>query len=190
MNIICEDERGSRIFDNHPCRRHRCSSQALSSEVLSSSTSCRTFNHPEPGRALLNVGTGGVGPMPMITTPMSRPIPVASVSIDTTNMCHPKVLLTFSSIISLPANILVNLNFTIVKTVGQGSPQPVGGTFTFAETANVLESESFGFQFCDCNPAFDTTTYTVQLEATSLISVTAGLTITNAVLSALAVETL
>lgn len=152
---------------------------------------CRTYNRaPEPGRALLNVGSGGIGAMPIISTPLSRPIPVTSVSINTRNMCNPKVLLTFTGIIALPVGILVNLNFTIVKTVGDGAPQPIGGTFTFAESVEVLESESFAFQFCDCNPAYDNTTYTVQLEPTSLISVTAGLTITNAVLSALAVESL
>lgn len=152
---------------------------------------CRYYNHaPEPGRALLNVGSGGIGPMPIISTPLSRPIPVASVSIDTSNMCNPKVLLTFTSIIALPADILVNLNFIVIKTVGDGSPQPIGGTFTFAETVTVLESESFAFQLCDCNPAYSNTTYTVQLEPSSLIAVTAGLTITNATLSALAVETL
>lgn len=152
---------------------------------------CPLFNNsPEPGRALLNVGTGGAGPLPMITTTLSSPIPVTSVSIDTTNMCNPKVLLTFTCLISLPATILVNLNFILIKTVGNGSPQPIGGTYTFAEAANALEAESFTFQYCDCNPAFGNTTYTVQLEPSSLISVTAGLTITNATLSALAVESL
>lgn len=160
-------------------------------ECYDTRPACRYYNRaPEPGRALLNVGSGGIGPMPAISTPLSRAIPVASVSLDTSNMCNPKVLLTFTSIIVLPANILVNLNFIVVKTVGDGAPQPIGGTFTFADTVSVLESESFGFQLCDCNPAYDNTTYTVQLEPSSLISVTAGLTITNAVLSALAVETL
>lgn len=171
MSYNSENERDYECYDTHPA--------------------CRYYNRaPEPGRALLNVGSGGIGPMPIISTPLSRPIPVASVSLDTSNMCNPKVLLTFTSIISLPADILVNLNFIVVKTVGDGSPQPIGGTFTFAETVSVLESESFCFQLCDCNPAYDNTTYTVQLEPSSLISVTAGLTITNAVLSALAVETL
>jgi len=171
MSYIYENERDYEYCDNRPA--------------------CRTYNRaPEPGRALLNVGSGGVGPLPVISTPLSRPIPVASVSIDTGRMCNPKVLLTFTSIISLPVGILVNLNFTLIKTVGDGAPQPIGGTFTFAESVEVLESESFSFQFCDCNAAYDNTTYTVQLEPSSLISVTAGLTITNAVLSALAVESL
>ncbi|EKQ56359.1 MULTISPECIES: DUF4489 domain-containing protein [unclassified Clostridium] len=175
MSTMYENERDYESYDNHPCY-----------------CTCKPYNNaPEPGRALLNVGSGGVGPLPIISTPLSRPIPVVSVSIDTSNMCNPKVLLTFTSIISLPIGALVNLNFIVYKTVGDGSPQPIGGTFTFAETApELLESESFSFQLCDCNPAYDNTTYTVQLEPTSLIAVTAGLTITNAVLSALAVETL
>jgi hypothetical protein len=197
MNIICENEFG---FENSlaNCRRHDYDDvQGTETSVTSrrctdtSETSRRCYNHsPEPGRALLNVGAGGIGPMPIISTPLSRPISIASVSIDTTRLCNPKVLLTFTSLVVLPVGILVNLNFIIVKTVGDGAPQAVGPTNTFAEVATVLESESFSFQYCDCNPAYGNTTYTVQLEPTSLISVTAGLTITNAVLSALAVETI
>ena len=157
----------------------------------SNSPSCRNFNRaPEPGRAILACGSGGAGPLPMVSTQLSRPIPVASVSIDTTNMCNPKILLTFTALIVLPATIMVNLNFIIVKTTDGGAPQEIGGTHTFAQVANVLESESFGFQFCDCTPSSGATTYTVKLAPSSLISVTAGLTITNATLCALAVETL
>lgn len=173
MSIICENERGSEYYDNRPY----CSNRPY-------------YNAPEPGKALLNVGSGGIGPMPIISTPLSRPIPVASVSIDTTNLCYPKVLLIFTSLICLPINVAVNLNFILVKTVGDGAPQAIGGTHTFSEIAAVLESESFSFQYCDCNPAIGNTTYTVQLEPSSLIAETAGLTITNATLSALAVETL
>jgi hypothetical protein len=171
MNILSETEYNCERYENRPC--------------------CRNYNHaPEPGRALLNVGSGGAGPLPIISTPLSRPIPVASVSIDTSKMCNPKVLLIFTSLISLPLGAVVTLNFTIIKTVGDGAPQPIGGTHTFAEVATVLEAESFSFQHCDCNPAYGNTTYTVQIEPSSLISVTAGLTITNATLTALAVETL
>ena len=178
MSYNCENERDYEYSDT---RYEYCDNRPA----------CRYYDRaPEPGRALLNVGSGGVGPLPIISTPLSRPIPVASVSINTSRMCNPKVLLTFTGIISLPVGILVNLNFIVVKTVGDGAPQPIGGTFTFAESVEVLEAESFAFQLCDCNPAYDNTTYTVQLEPTSLISVTAGLTITNAVLSALAVESL
>jgi hypothetical protein len=190
MNIICENERGSDFLSSRPCRRPRHSSRELSSDVLSTNTSCRTFNHPEPGRSLLNVGTGGIGPMATISTVLSSPINVVSVSIDTTNMCNPKVLLTFTALICLPLAADVRLNFSIVKTVDNGCPQKIGFTNTFSEVATALECESFAFQFCDCNPGNGNITYSVEIEPTSLISVTAGLTIPNAVLSALAVETL
>src|SRR5471030_546734 len=119
MNILSENERD---YNNYP--------------------SCyRSYNNaPDAGKALLSCGSGGIGPMPIISTPLSRPIPVASVSIDTSRLCNPKVLLTFTCLICLPATILVNLNFVLVKTLDTGAPQEIGGTHTFAEVASVLES--------------------------------------------------
>ena len=184
MNIICDNELG---FETSltSCRRRD------SENTLDTNTSRRCHHQsPEPGRALLSCGSGGVGPLPILSTQLSRPIPVASVSIDTTNMCNPRILLTFTSLIVLPATILVNLNFVIEKTVDGGAPQEIGGTHTFAKLVSVLESESFCFQYCDCSPSTDGTTYTVKLAPSSLIAETAGLTITNATLCALAVETL
>lgn len=187
MNIICENELG---FENSIANcRHRDFEDVLGSEVSTTSRRCRNTS-PEPGRSLLSCGAGGVGPLPMISTQLSRPIPVASVSIDTTNMCNPKILLTFTCLIVLPATIMVNLNFVIVKTTDGGAPQEIGGTHTFSEIASVLESESFCFQYCDSSPCNSCTTYTIKLEPSSLIAETAGLTITNATLTALAVETL
>lgn len=172
MNILCDNECDYESRSNSRRRNSCCN------------------NSPEPGRALLACGSGGAGPLPIISTPISRPIPVASVSIDTRRMQDPKVLLSFNALISLPATIAVTLNFIITKTVGNGSPQPVGGTFTFSEIVSFLEAESFSFQHCDCSPCPGCTTYTVQIEPSSLIAETAGLTITNATLSALAVEDL
>jgi len=180
MSIKCANERG---FDDFLARH----------QDTESDTSCRRFNNaPEPGRSLLNVGFGGIGSTP-INVPLITPLPVVSVSINTAAMCNPKVLLDFTSIIFLPANVSVNLNFTIVKTVGNGCPHAISGIYTFAETtgAGVIESESFTFQYCDCNPVHGNTIYTVQLEpSSSIIPAGTVLSINNAVLSALAVETL
>ena len=184
MNILSENERG---FETSltSCRRRDFEN------TLDTNTSSRSRNNsPEGGRALLSCGSGGIGPMPIISTPLSRPIPVCSVSLDTSGLINPRVLLTFTSLICLPATILVSLNFIIEKCIEGGAPQAIGGTHTFSELASVLESESFCFQYCDCCPCNSCTTYTVKLEPSSLISETAGLTITNATLCALAVETL
>lgn len=149
---------------------------------------CCCNNCQKPGKAILSCGCGGVGPLPVISTPLSNPIPVASVSIDTRCMDCPKVLLHFTCQINLPVDAAVNLNFMISRTTKCGCPQYVGGTFTFSDLVAVLEAETFSFQYCDCSPCPDCTTYTIEIEPSSLIAVTAGVTITNATISALAVE--
>jgi hypothetical protein len=175
MSNISENERGFENFlNNHPSCR------------------CRN-NSPEPGGALLSCGSGGIGPIS--STTLSAPMSIATVSIDTRRLCNPRILLTFTCSISLPVGIGVNLNFIIVKSTDCGAAQAIGGTHTFSEQVSptgVLEAESFCFQHCDCNSPAGSTTYTVLLDANSIVGTPpfVGLTINNATLSALAVETL
>ena len=105
MSIKCENERG---FDDFLARHHDIESDTSSrrsdtSSRRSDTSSRRSDNAPEGGSALLSCGSGGAGPLAMISTPLSRPIPVASVSIDTSRLCNPRILLTFTSLIVLPA---------------------------------------------------------------------------------------
>jgi hypothetical protein len=62
------------------------------------------INAVRPQRKLvqLNASTGGVGPLPIITTLLANPINVVDVTIDTNGMREPAVLLNFNSIICLP----------------------------------------------------------------------------------------
>lgn len=142
----------------------------------------------KPGKSILNCGCGGVGPLSVISAPLNSPIPVASTSIDTRCMECPRVLLHFTAQINLPAGATATLNFIISRTDKCGCPQNIGGTFTFTTTTTALASESFSFQYCDCNPCPDCTTYTVELDPAEVT--VAGVTITNATISALAVENL
>lgn len=148
---------------------------------------CRN-RHPRPGEAILRCSTGGLGPLPIINTVLSRPLPVVSVNVDTTRMCNPSVLLTFTGQVNLPLGISVTLNFVVNKTCEGGAPRQIGGTYTFSTLATVLEAESFAFQLCDTDTCEDCCTYTVEVSTTSIIDIVPGLTITNATLSALAVE--
>ncbi len=136
----------------------------------------------------LNASTGGAGPLPIITTLFSAPINVVDVTIDTGRMRDPAVLLTFSSIISLPVGISVNLNFEITRSQNGGAPTNVGSTYTFSTLVNVLEAEAFGFQYFDNNLTPGVYTYSVHLSTNSIIDITPGLTVNNATLSALAVD--
>jgi len=136
----------------------------------------------------LNASTGGAGPFPIITTLLANPINVVDVTIDTNGMRDPVVLLSFSSIISLPVGISVTLNFEITRSFNGGAPVNVGSTYTFSTLVNILEAEAFGFQFFDNNLAAGVYTYSVQLSTNSIIDITPGLTVNNATLSALAVD--
>ncbi len=135
----------------------------------------------------LNASSGGAGPLPIITTLFSEPLNVVSTSIDTRGMPSANNLLTFTSIISLPLGISVTLNFQIRRTSSDGNSANVGGTYTFSTIVDVLEAEAFSFQFFDSHVTPDFYTYSIELSTNSVIDITPGLTIQNAVLSVLAV---
>lgn len=146
-------------------------------------------NGSQPRRsAQLNASTGGAGPLPIITTLLANPINVVNVTIDTEGMNAPAVLLNFTSIISLPVGISVTLNFEITRSFNGGAPVNVGSAYTFSTLVNILEAESFAFQFFDNNLEAGSYTYSVQLSTNSIIDITPGLTVNNATLSALAVD--
>lgn len=146
------------------------------------------WHKPECERQVaLNASSGGAGPLPLITTLLSSPINVVSTSIDTNGMGNTNNLLTFTSTISLPLGISVTLNFQIQRVYNNGTPLNVGSTYTFSTTVVVLESEAFSFQFLDSNVPEGHYTYSVNLSTNSIIDVTPGATINNAVLSVLAV---
>lgn len=141
------------------------------------------------GRAVqLNAATGGAGPLPIITTLLADPISVVDVTVDAGNMRDPVVLLNFTSIISLPVGISVTLNFELRRSFNGGAPVRVGSTYTFSTLVDVLEAESFAFQYFDSNLIPGMYTYSVQLSTNSIIDITPGMTVNNATLSALAVD--
>ena len=136
----------------------------------------------------LSASTGGVGPLPIITTLFADPISVVSTSINVSKFEDPTILLNFTSILSLPLGISVTLNFQINRSLDDGSSVKVGGTYTFSSLVELLESQSFGFQFADVGVAPGRYTYSIELSTNSIIDITPGLTIINATLSALAVD--
>ena len=148
-------------------------------------SSHNTHNAP---KVALKSSTGGLGPLPIITTLFSDPLAVVDVSISTEGMKNPTILLDFSSILSLPLGISVTLNFQIRRSIDDGASVKVGSTYTFATLVEILEAQSFSFQFADVDVAPGHYTYSVELSTNSIIDITPGLTIPNATLSALAVD--
>lgn len=134
---------------------------------------------------LLNVSTGGAGPLAVVSTVLTAPIPIVTLTLDGDRLRGHSVLFNFTSIISLPLPVTVSLNFQMLRTIDNGAPVPIGPQFTFARTVTALETDSFGFQLFDSQVDADTVTYSVVLAMSSTIPVSAAVTILNATLSAL-----
>jgi len=139
-----------------------------------------------PQQIAMNASTGGVGPLPIITTLFADPLNVVSTTIDTSNMKKTINLLHFSSIINLPLGISVTINFEVLRSLNDGAAVKIGSTYTFSTLVDVLESEAFSFQLPDIGVSPGNYTYSVQLSTNSIIDITPGATIINATLSVIA----
>ncbi|MBC8061684.1 MAG: DUF4489 domain-containing protein [Clostridiaceae bacterium] len=143
--------------------------------------------HHSNQSVILRGNTGQAGPLPILTTGLTSPLNVVSVNIDTRQLREPIVLLTFTSQINVPFDIVATLNFEITKSINGGTPQHIGGTYTFSNFVQLLESNSFSFQFFEGNVIPGYFTYSINLSTNTIIQVTPGLTL-SATLTVLAVE--
>ena len=135
----------------------------------------------------MNAAYGGLGPLSATTTPFTAPVNIVSAGIDTRCVGSAAILLNFSGTITLPASSIVTLNIQIRRTGCGGQSAIIGSTYTFSETAAALKSESFGFQLYDPNVRPGFYIYSAELSTSSSIAGPSGVTISNAVLSILAV---
>lgn len=141
----------------------------------------------EGGRAILSCGCGAAGPLPVLDlagASIINPYSVASTSIDTRGMHCPTILINFTALINVPAGVFPNITFRLVRCIN-GCSQQIGGSYTYSDLIDLLHSESFAFQFCDCASCCGCATYTVEISNASLL--VAGTTVSGTI-SALAVE--
>lgn len=141
----------------------------------------------EGGKAILSCGCGAAGPLPILDlagASIINPYSVASTSIDTRGLNCPTVLINFTGLINVPAGVLPNITFRLVRCIN-GCSQQVGGSYTYSDAIDILHSESFAFQFCDCGTCCDCATYSVEISNASLF--VAGTTVSGNI-SALAIE--
>ena len=138
-------------------------------------------------QVVMSSSGGGVGPLPLISTSLSEPLNVVSTSVNTCCVGNTSNLLMFTSIINLPAALAFTLNFQILRSSCTGGSVNIGPTFTFAEAVSLIGAEAFSFQFVDNNVAPGNYTYSIQLGTGTLVA-SAGVTVTNAILTVLAVS--
>lgn len=199
-NLYGEDER-SHCFDRRDrdedfCdRTDRCEDSSERSDryyIDRSDRSCRDekncdSSRREAGKAILNCGCGSVGPLPILDlagASIINPYSVASVTIDTRGLKNPTVLINFTALINVPIGVLPNITFRLVKCMN-GCSQAIGGSYTYSDAFDALHSESFAFQFCDCEDCCGCATYSVEISNATLAQ--AG-TMISGNISALAVE--
>ena len=139
-------------------------------------------------QVVLNSSTGGAGPLPLLATGLTEPLNVVSTTVNTCCVGNTNNQISFSAIINTPVALALTLNFQIVRSSCLGGATNIGPTFTFSQAVSIIGSESFSFQFVDNNVAPGTYTYSVQL-GTGTITAAIGVTISNAVLTVLAVST-
>lgn len=177
MNILTEEE----LYNDYGMeRRISCNRNSYNNNGYKSCS-------PEAGKAILKCGAANAGPLPILGTQgliPALPIQVGSVTIDTSKLCNPSILITANLLINTPAALLSSLTFRIVRCL-DGCYQGVGGSFTFSDAIEALSSNSFTFSFCDCSSCNGCATYSVEVSSATLLQ--AGTTI-GGTISALAVE--
>ncbi len=167
------------------CKNSNCNDLSCNlSKQCSKQCSCS----PEGGGAIMKCGCGSAGPLPILDlagASIVNPYSVASVTVDTRGLKCPTILINFTGLINVPAGgVIPSITFRLVKSCN-GSTQSVGGSYTYSSAIDLIHSESFSFQFCDCGDCCGCTTYTVEISNATLAQ--AGTTVSGTV-SAIAVE--
>ncbi|AOR23779.1 DUF4489 domain-containing protein [Clostridium taeniosporum] len=153
---------------------------------------CEPIYHEKPkaGRAILKCSCGGYAPIPVISNNALgtvKPLPLASVSIDTKGLKCPTTLLTFTCEIKSVIDVSLRLNFLIKKTSKSGCCEYICGTHSFSDVIEFAGTQTFSFQVCDKSLCDDCVTYSIEYVPIDFI-LNVGGSINNATLTALAVE--
>ncbi|GAA0122145.1 MAG: DUF4489 domain-containing protein [Clostridium argentinense] len=165
------------------CNKDKCCHEQKWSCDIDCCNTCHCVpGHPLPNSSILSCGTGSGLTIPAvapgtIVAPGAQfnPIPVASVTIDTTCLCNPGVKIHFSSIINYQALLTLGalpilttpftVTFQLSKTCDNGSKIALGSwTFTQAILAVAVNiTKTFSFTFCECNTCPGCCVYTVDI---------------------------
>ncbi|QUI23188.1 DUF4489 domain-containing protein [Vallitalea pronyensis] len=127
----------------------------------------------ESNKLILACGQGSTGGQTLIAQFSSpqEPEDIAQVTVDTTCLKKPKVLIEFSSIIEMSNSVFteIALQFELFKVCGNSEPVSCG-IWTFEETVGtevditfVQVQNSFGFIYCECSHISDCCVYFVRV---------------------------
>lgn len=161
----------SRRFDHCKCEPNKCE------PVFESNDCCNCAHcipgHPLPTQTLSACGTGSGVNLPLNNLAITfNPMPIASVTLDTTCLCQPSVKIDFNAVINyqslISAGTLTSpftVTFQLSKTCNGGSKIPLG-SWDYSQSALSLlvnTTHSFSFTHCDCHTCPGCCVYTVEV---------------------------
>lgn len=136
--------------------------------------------HPAPGKSLLRCSNGGFSSTDITfvaaNTPLTLNRPIASVSIDTTCLCRPSILIDFAGILTgtpITVTAVALFNFTLFKTCkGMRVRIPVATfSYSFLNVFTLPDSRTLKFEYSSCDDLCeDCCTYTLELTSISNIA--------------------
>lgn len=150
----------------------------------------RKEKHPQPMDILAICGNGNGS----VSFRMSEALPpsagIANVTVDTTCLINPKVLIEFACNISIINATDVKLEFELFRVCGDGEPLS-RGIWRFDKTASLLTEQTekvFNFTFCECKIPSSCCEYFVILTANELSAdfIALDVTVDNARMNAFA----
>lgn len=133
-------------------------------------------------KTIIKSSTGSYGPIIGSNNTLGSFAQITGVTFDTKGLKDVTVNLTFTAQIASPADATANLLFVVKKSADKGGEMPVGSTYSYINTASVLESETFSFQVTDYCVDPGKYTYNIQLDPNSSVS-DDGIIITNGTLT-------
>lgn len=153
----------------------------------------RIEKHPKPKEILAICGSGNGSSSYRLSTELPPPPGISHATVDTTCLKNPKVLIEFSSNISLLSIRDIRLQFELFRVCGDGEPVS-RGIWRFEKTGSVFGNDFvekiFSFIFCECKAPSSCCEYFVILTVNELNADfdLIDVTIDNARMSAFAQE--
>lgn len=138
-------------------------------------------NYPKPKEVLLACGQGNGSVIFKEEPEVEPPIDIAHVTIDTTCINSPKVLIEFSSIIKIDNEVFnISLQFELFRVCGDGEALSLG-IWKFERTGvdeNIELTKSFDFTFCDFKALSSCCEYFVRITPIEIATLFSGVDVT------------
>jgi hypothetical protein len=149
---------------------------------------CKKEKREEKCPTIIKCGCPSSTPVPALAALGTVQLTLASLTLDTSCLCDPKIKLDFTSNLVAGVAFIGNMSIAVFKQCrNQFNPVPVGPAWQVGTLA-ALSSQTFSFFVCDSDSCSDNDccTYTVVATITSTPALAVGVSFNNSTLAATA----